>query len=221
MNLINHGGITKKIKGYLDSETSKKELSSIEKEKEFAKLNLIFNNQFDDFGYLENIEEFKKNNKIIYYYNVISVDKQKKTEYIAISENDRPLLLMSYSKNNNKDIKYVEEMITTYNKENNRISSRVKNNLMIIDSSAVLDLNILDSNKEEYYKKEYKFYYNVDKIVAYQIDEDKFFNTDDYRLDLAIQTVDKVSNKMNKKVDEYLEINLDYVKEYHIKRKVR
>ena len=221
MNLINHGGITKKIKGYLDSETSKKELSSIEKEKEFAKLNLIFNNQFDDFGYLENIEEFKKNNKIIYYYNVISVDKQKRTEYIAISENDRPLLLMSYSNNNNKDIKYVEEMITTYNKENNRISSRVKNNLMIIDSSAVLDLNILDSNKEEYYKKEYKFYYNVDKIVAYQIDEDKFFNTDDYRLDLAIQTVDKVSNKMNKKVDEYLEINLDYVKEYKIKRKVK
>ena len=112
MNLINHCEITKKIKGYLDGETSKKlELSSNEKEEEFAKLNLIFNNQFDSFGYLEGFKEVKKDNKNIYYYDVVSVDKKKKTEYIAISENDRPLLLISYSKNKNNNTNYIEEAI--------------------------------------------------------------------------------------------------------------
>ena len=43
MNLISHGGITKKINGYLARENSERiELTSSEKESVFANINLMF-----------------------------------------------------------------------------------------------------------------------------------------------------------------------------------
>lgn len=222
MNLISHGGITKKINGYLARENSERiELTSSEKENVFANINLMFSNSLETPGYLENFRMEIANNKNIYSYDIVSVDKQKKTEYIAISEQGRPLLLMSHSKNDNDNIKYVEESFTTYEEETKRIASRIKSNLMIIGNSAVLNLNILDKKKNDYYKQEYEFYYDINKIVAYQIGKDKFFNDNDYRLIYATKKVDEISNKIEKHIDEYLEINLDYVKEYHIKRKTK
>lgn len=221
MNLINHGGITKKIKGYLDRETSNEIiLSSNEKEKEFANVSLIFGNSFDTRGYLENFKKIQTENKTFYYYNIVSVDKQKTTEYVALCENDRPLLLMSHSKNGNADVKYVEESFIIYDDEK-KVDSRIKDSLIMLGNSAILDLNILDKKKDEYYKQEYKFYYDINTIVAFQIGSDKFFNPNDSRLDLAIKIVDYVSDKIDTKINENLEIDLDYVKEYHIKRKVK
>ena len=77
----------------------------------------------------------------------------------------------------------------------------------------------MDSKDNEYYRKQYKFYYDIDRMAAYQIGEDKFFNINDSRLELAISRVEKVSDRVRNKLDEGLGINQDYVNEYKIKRK--
>ena len=78
--------------------------------------------------------------------------------------------------------RYVEESFSTYDSESKRLSSRIKSSLMIFGDSAELAVSVLDGRKDGYYNKNYKFYYNVDKIVVYQIENDKFFNFNKYSI---------------------------------------
>ena len=220
MNIINHGGILKKIKGYLDSENVKVEdLSQQEQEQEFAKLKLEFGNSLDSPSYISNFKKLLVDGKEFYRYNIKSADNLKETEYVTICQNERPLLLLSYSSKGNTDVRYAEEGFITYN-DSNRIDSKLKTSLMLIGTSAELNASILDNKKDSYYKKNYKFYYDIGKIVAYQIETDKFFE-DDSRLELAKKNVQDISKKIEDRIDEILNINQDYVKEYSIKRKCK
>ena len=220
MELINHGGISKKIKGYLDSSvTLENELTAKEREREFAKLVLIFGNSLDSPSYLSDFKKILVNDKVFYRYSTKSADKLKETNYLAICESEKPLLLVSHSVNSNNDARYVEESFSTYDSESKKLSSRIKSSLMIFGDSAELAVSVLDGRKDGYYNKNYKFYYNVDKIVVYQIENDKFFNQDDIRLELAFKNINNISKKIDARIDEVLDINQDFVKEYHIKRK--
>ena len=220
MNLINHGEIGKKIKDYMASKNAKRiAIAPDEREEELAKLGLMFGNYFAISGYLGDFEKFEVDCLIFYYYDTVAIDKQKKTSYMAIIEDNKPLFLTTYTETGNKETKYTEQSFASYDKESHRIISRVKNNLLIIGQSAELEVSLLDTKDNEYYRKAYKFYYDIDKIVAYQIGDDKFFNINNNRLELAIDRVERVSNKIRSSLDNSLRINQDYINEYKIKRK--
>ena len=91
MDLINHGEVTKKIKGYINN----KELvdTTYNKEKEFARLNLKFGNIFTTPGYLSDFKKLSIDNKDLYYCDTINANLQKKTSYIALCDDEKPLLL--------------------------------------------------------------------------------------------------------------------------------
>ncbi len=218
MDLINHGEITKKIKGYI-RDFDAIDVTPNNREREFANLRMMFGNYFAMSGYLGEFKKVAVNDIDFYFYDTVSVDKQKKTNYTAICEGDKPLFLMTYTSTGSEDTKYTEESFSTYGKDTHRIISRVKNNLLILGHSAELETIIMDTNNNDYYRKQYKFYYDIDHMVAYQIGGDKFFNIEDSILDLAISRVEKVSDKIRDKFDEGLNINQNYVKEYKIKRK--
>lgn len=219
MDLINHGEITKKIKGYI-RKSSAIEATPSNREKELANLRMMFGNYFTMSGYLGEFKEIAVNNINFYFYDTVSVDKQKKTNYTAICEGNNPLFLMTYTSAGGEETKYTEESFSTYDKDTHRIISRVKNSLLILGHSAELETTIMDTKDNEYYRKQYKFYYDIDHMVAYQISDDKFFNIEDSRLALATSMVEKVSDKIRDKFNEALDINQDYVKEYKIKRKI-
>ena len=220
MNLVSHGEIEKKIKGYIRNlDGIAVDVDPNERENQLAKLGVMFGNYFAMSGYLVEFKEIDLAGINIYYYDTVSVDKQKKTSYMAVCSEDKPLFLSTFTGAGNEDTKYSEESFSTYDKDTKRIISRVKNNLLIIGHSAELETIIMDSKDNEYYRKQYKFYYDIDRMVAYQIGEDKFFNINDSRLELAISRVEKVSDRVRNKLDEGLGINQDYVNEYKIKRK--
>jgi len=217
MNLINYGETNKKIKGYVTN--NMKESLVTDKEKEFAKLSLMFSRVFTTPGYLIELKKNYIDDRELHFCSVVDANKRKETSYISLCEDNKPLLLLSHSEVGSNDTKYVEESFAVYSKETKRLDSRINTSLMIIGNSAVLAVKLLDKNKYEYHRNDYKFYYDVDRLVAYQIGNDKFFNTEDYRLTLVISKIEELSDKISREIDGYLDINLDYVKEYKIKRK--
>lgn len=231
MNVVSHSEIDKKIKTYLKKfEIDGVDVDVEEREKDLTKLGMMFGNYFAISGYLGDFKKIETEKRCFYYYDTVSIDKQKKTSYMAISEEDKPLFLMSYTSFGDQEIKYSEQSFSTYDKDTKHIVSRIKENLLLFGDTAIFDVSLLDTNDNEYYRKLYKYYYHIDNIVAYQIGDDKFINygsisnnykSNDTRLDLAINTVEMVSNKIRNSLDEALDINQDYVKEYKIKRKNR
>ena len=234
MDLVNYGGVSKKIKGYLDSNvTIERELSGEVKDREFTKINLIFKNSLDNSGVLVNLRKILVSDKIFYYYDIISCDKLKKTSYIAICEDDMPLLLISHCSNGNREVRYKEEKFLVYDKENKEIISSVKENLTLMGNIGILSTSLFDKNKNGDFIKDYKFYYENDNdtIIAYDIEADKFFpefefdqygrrvRAADTRLEKTIENVEFVSKKVDDSLNEALSIDVDFVKIYEIKRK--
>ena len=220
MNLINHGEMTKKIKGYLDSEeVTKVEVITEGKERELATITTIFGNAVEEPGYLGEFRKAAVGKNTLYYYDTTLLQKQKQISYVAVCEDDKPLFMISHSEDGNDDCRYSEQCISIYDRETKNLESRIKHNLLLVGDSAVLDVALIDKDMYGYWQKNYKFFYHDTSITAYQIEGDKFFNPDDSRLALAINKVETISTKIRNSVDETLGIRKDVVKEYKIKRK--
>lgn len=183
-------------------------------------LNSIFNTPIN-----EEIKSFKKTMTDyfnIYEYSTVNLEGNNIKENYLVCKDNIPIIKLEKMNKGIKNIISSNETFTIYHNNTNRIRSRINIKSVKVDNVEDIHINILSSdniNKNEYFKKNYRFMLNEDDIVFMEIDNSVFTSEDgsfSLRRDGAILCIKKVFNEIEKSIDK---LNGDSIKEYNISRK--